>query len=72
MLKNRKTFIYVLQFGKDAGARIYRIMKNKPVFLGFAEYRCRFHVDHISKWLLENDHVKSWHQLGRDFRLKGV
>lgn len=72
MSKNRKTFIYVLQFGKDTGARIYRIMKNKPVFLGFVSYRCPYHLTHIQKWLIEKGHIRHTHESGTDYCLKGV
>lgn len=72
MSKNKKTFIYIVQSGKSAGARIYRVMRNKPVLLGFAGYRCTAHQEHVKKWLIRKGYISPHHQLGENYSLKAV
>lgn len=81
MSKNRKAFFYVLQFGKHPEnkdkviARIYRLKRNKPVFLGFVEYKKGDYEQHkiqVQNYLKNHGHICRNHVAEKDFMLEAV
>lgn len=73
MSKNRKSYVYVMQIEeKSVLARIYRIKRNRPVFIGAAACADRDFSGRVERFLLKRRHISSGHRPGRDFYLESV
>lgn len=73
MSKNKKTFVYTLQFNrKQAIAKVYRMKRNTPVPLGQTVYRGKNHKMHVVLFLIKKGHVTKNQKVDYDFKLEIV
>lgn len=78
MTKDRKTFMAIVQAkGKKVRARVYRIKKNKPEYLGLVKFgkmfKSQIERDYaVIEFLKYNGHVRPGHSVGVEFLLETV
>lgn len=77
--RNRKTFIFIMQCSKEISARVYRIKRNRPVFVDAVPFKWFQRIPDtyvrdqvIISHLKRHGVLAAGHQRDKDFVLEAV